>query len=64
VYARARAARARSFGAAAPAVIGFPRQALHAIQLTFRHPRSGETVTFNSEISKDYKDLMCALERV
>jgi 23S rRNA pseudouridine1911/1915/1917 synthase len=62
VYARARAARARSFGAAAEAVAGFPRQALHATQLTFRHPRSGETVTFNSEIPSEYNGLMYALE--
>jgi 23S rRNA pseudouridine1911/1915/1917 synthase len=62
VYARARAARARSFGAAGPAVTGFPRQALHATQLTFRHPRSGETVTFESKIPHEYRALIRALE--
>jgi 23S rRNA pseudouridine1911/1915/1917 synthase len=62
VYARARAARARSFGVAGPAVTGFPRQALHATQLTFRHPRSGETVTFESKIPHEYKVLIRALE--
>ena len=64
VYARARVARARNFGAAASAVLGFPRQALHAARLTFRHPRSGEKVSFDSKIPSDYNDLICALEAI
>lgn len=62
VYARARVARARSFGAAASTVLGFPHQALHAAQLTFRHPHSGETVTFNSKLPLNYSKLISALE--
>lgn len=64
VYGRARAARARLFGSAAATVLNFPRQALHAARLTFRHPRSGEKVSFESNIPSDFNGLICALERV
>lgn len=62
VYGRARAARARGFGKAAQAVQAFPRQALHAAQLTFRHPRSGKTLTFKSKLHIDFNKLVDALE--
>lgn len=62
VYGRARASRARSFGAAAGAVQTFPRQALHAAQLTFRHPRNGKLLTFKSKIHNDFNKLIDALE--
>lgn len=64
VYGRARAARARTFGTAATAVAHFPRQALHAARLTFRHPRSGERISFDSNIPSDFNELIYALERI
>jgi 23S rRNA pseudouridine1911/1915/1917 synthase len=36
-----------------PDVISFPRQALHAFELRFVHPRSGEQMTFNSPLPPD-----------
>ncbi|HTI85635.1 MAG TPA: RluA family pseudouridine synthase [Alphaproteobacteria bacterium] len=62
VYARARAGRTRAFGAAAPAVAAFTRQALHAAKLRFRHPRTAETLTFTSELPSDFSGLISALE--
>ena len=64
VYGRARASRARGFGTASVAVRAFPRQALHAAELTFRHPRSGKTLTFKSKIHNDFNKLIDALEAV
>jgi 23S rRNA pseudouridine1911/1915/1917 synthase len=40
-----------------PLVIGFPRQALHAKQLTFHHPRLRETMTFDASLPADMQDL-------
>jgi 23S rRNA pseudouridine1911/1915/1917 synthase len=62
VYARTRVGRVRTFGVAAPAVLNFPRQALHAAKLTFRHPRSGETISFESKLPFDFKALIYVLE--
>jgi 23S rRNA pseudouridine1911/1915/1917 synthase len=62
VYARARAARIRAFGPAAPVVAAFARQALHAAELRFRHPKSLETLTFTSELPSDFSELKSALE--
>jgi 23S rRNA pseudouridine1911/1915/1917 synthase len=39
---------------------GLERQFLHASRLTFRHPQTGEQMTFNSELPED---LQAALER-
>ena len=64
VYGRARAARARDFGTAAKAVRSFPRQALHAAQLTFRHPRSGKMLTFKSKLHNDFNSLVSVLEEM
>ncbi len=36
----------------------FPRQALHAWRLAFRHPRSGETVSFEAPLPADLHQLL------
>ena len=43
------------------AKLGLDRQWLHAVELSFEHPTSGETVTFTSEYPDDLRQ---ALERV
>ena len=40
---------------------GFKRQALHARELAFRHPHSGETMTFSSALPEDLEKLLAAL---
>ena len=42
----------------------FPRQALHAASLGFIHPRSGEFMSFNSSLPKDFSDLLDVLRSV
>lgn len=42
----------------------FPRQALHARHLGFRHPASGEYLAFDSDLPEDMKSLLAALERL
>ena len=41
--------------------LGFRRQALHAAQLGFIHPRSGEALTFASELPADMRELLARL---
>ena len=41
--------------------LGLQRQWLHATSLTFKHPRTGEEVTFNSEYPQD---LALSLSRI
>jgi 23S rRNA pseudouridine1911/1915/1917 synthase len=61
----ASAGRLRRFPAALrPAVAAFPRQALHAILIGFRHPISGEYVQFTSPLPKDMADLVASLDRL
>lgn len=38
-------------------------QALHAEQLSFTHPESGERMTFRSELPQDFQDVLNALRR-
>ena len=40
------------------------RVALHAVQLQFRHPRTGETVSLHSKPPVDFAQLLRALERI
>jgi 23S rRNA pseudouridine1911/1915/1917 synthase len=40
----------------------FPRQALHAVELQFQHPRKAKLMRFKSEIPKDIKALIGALK--
>lgn len=63
VYGGARRASTRALGPAAAEAIGaFPRQALHAAQLGFRHPVSGEDLCFESRLPDDMGALLRALE--
>ncbi|HYD65823.1 RluA family pseudouridine synthase [Azospirillum sp.] len=68
LYGRGRAARAGGAHASnAPepqrgALVGFPRQALHAVGIAFRHPASGESVRFGVGLPADIADLIAALE--
>lgn len=43
-------------------VLGFPRQALHSVELGFIHPRTGEQMYFKSELPKDMQELLEILE--
>ncbi len=59
--------RGRGFprqGTAAEAAANFPRQALHARHLGFRHPTSGEYLAFDSDLPDDMKSLLATLERL
>jgi 23S rRNA pseudouridine1911/1915/1917 synthase len=49
-------------GAAAQAAAYFPRQALHARHLGFRHPASEEYLAFDSDLPDDMKSLLASLE--
>ena len=46
------------------AVAAFPRQALHAVLIGFRHPATGEYIQFTSDLPADLKALIAALEGV
>ncbi|WP_142850079.1 RluA family pseudouridine synthase [Telmatospirillum sp. J64-1] len=50
--------------AAREALIGFPRQALHAFLLGFIHPRTGEMLRFEKEEPNDLRQLVQKLENV
>jgi 23S rRNA pseudouridine1911/1915/1917 synthase len=64
VYGRSRGRR-RALAAPLRAVLeSFPRQALHAASLGFRHPANGEWLQFQSELPNDIKELIGILERV
>ena len=43
------------------AIASFPRQALHAARLTIPHPRTGESMTFESPLPEDMRELLAAL---
>lgn len=45
-------------------LLDFPRQALHAAQLGFVHPRNGVRLAFESRIPNDFSVLLEALDRV
>jgi len=47
--------------AAAAAAARFPRQALHAATLGFRHPETGETMRFDSPLPADMAELLTCL---
>ena len=46
------------------ALAGFPRQALHAAALRFRHPRSNAMLEFTSELPSDFSKLAADLELI
>jgi 23S rRNA pseudouridine1911/1915/1917 synthase len=43
-------------------LLDFPRQALHAARLGFRHPRTGKDLAFETPIPADFAALVAALE--
>ena len=43
------------------ALASMERQALHASRLTFPHPRTGESMTFEAEMPEDMRMLLGAL---
>lgn len=45
------------------ALLSFPRQALHAATLGFRHPISGESLSFSAPIPPDMAALLALLEK-
>lgn len=45
------------------AVLGFPRQALHAAQIRFIHPVTDEEMTFDSDLPDDLSNLISLLEQ-
>jgi 23S rRNA pseudouridine1911/1915/1917 synthase len=45
-------------------VLGIDRPFLHAAELAFDHPATGERVTFRSELAPDLSALLDTLERV
>jgi 23S rRNA pseudouridine1911/1915/1917 synthase len=47
----------------AEAAASFPRQALHAATLGFRHPVTGEALEFESPLPSDFQDLISSLRR-
>lgn len=64
-YGRSRAAKLKAIPESGRALLAnFPRQALHAYLLGFTHPRTGETVRFESDIPNDINALIEFLERV
>ncbi|MFZ0760703.1 MAG: RluA family pseudouridine synthase, partial [Candidatus Sulfotelmatobacter sp.] len=44
------------------AVIGLPRNFLHAAELEFRHPRTGETVALKSELPEELREFLRKVE--
>ncbi len=47
----------------APGLLEFPRQALHAEKLEFRHPRSGARVAFQAPLPEDIQKVLDDLRR-
>ncbi|WP_426958102.1 RluA family pseudouridine synthase [Muricoccus radiodurans] len=65
VYLRRTPATARSLpDTAREALLSFPRQALHAATLAFRHPTTGEALSFSSPLPADMAALLQALDGV
>jgi 23S rRNA pseudouridine1911/1915/1917 synthase len=63
VYLRRIPAAARLLGdAARRCLLDFPRQALHAARLGFRHPRSGVELSFTTAPPSDMQALLAMLE--
>jgi len=52
------------FGPAEMRPIQFPRQALHAHRLTFRHPADGRPSSFEAQIPADLQDLLRRLREI
>jgi 23S rRNA pseudouridine1911/1915/1917 synthase len=64
VYGRATASRLGRLGPAARLVVGsFKRQALHAWQLSFKHPVTREALSWTVQLPEDMEKLVATLER-
>jgi len=50
-------------GAAIARAIAFPRQALHAHRLAFRHPTDGRPLSFEAPLPEDFARLLVSLRR-
>jgi 23S rRNA pseudouridine1911/1915/1917 synthase len=62
VYLRRIPAAAKGVGQPARGLLlDFPRQALHAARLGFKHPRSGEMLSFETPVPADMRSLLNAL---
>jgi 23S rRNA pseudouridine1911/1915/1917 synthase len=70
LYGRGRSSRAGGrFGAALPepqrsALVGFPRQALHAAGLSLMHPTRQESLRFDVDLPPDMRELLDSLESI
>ncbi|MDD3370503.1 MAG: RluA family pseudouridine synthase [Alphaproteobacteria bacterium] len=62
-YGKGRAKGAKMDKDLAKALSEFPRQALHAVEIHFVHPRTGKTKTFSSKLPKDIQALVKKLEK-
>ena len=63
VYLRRTPASARLLPAETrDALLAFPRQALHAATLGFRHPVSGQALSFESPLPADFAALLALLD--
>lgn len=61
VYGGRHKLSARALGAAADLAAAFPRQALHAADLGFAHPATGEEMDFHDPLPADMQGLLDAL---
>lgn len=61
VYAKRQGLAAGLSAEAAEALRHFPRQALHAARLEFRHPVTGEVCTFEAPLPADMSELLAVL---
>jgi len=50
-------------GLEAQILMNFPRQALHAHEISFIHPGNGETMKFTASYPADFADLIASLEK-
>ena len=63
VYGGRRRLPAGASAALRAALEGFHRQALHAARLTFAHPRTGKSVSYDAPLPADFSGLLGALAR-
>ena len=64
VYGRARSLSEKHVAPEiSAALLTFPRQALHAATLGFRHPVTGKTMSFEAPMPSDMRDLVTVLRR-
>jgi 23S rRNA pseudouridine1911/1915/1917 synthase len=61
VYGRARK-KIKGWETQAEVLAAFPRQALHAYRLAFRHPRNGQALEFETGLPVDMEGLISAIE--